>query len=118
MADGSTRQVFSAASTSGACCSLAWAPDGHRLAFETADPSGVETGIFALDIDQGQQVRLTAGEDRFPAWSPDGTWILFSRKVPPPFSGPPEDPPGDIWVVPAAGSRAPWLVTTGATADW
>lgn len=66
----------------------AWSPDGSRIAFvstrdrngqtcfETCAPNGE---IYVMDADASQQRRVTRSpaDDRAPAWSADGTRILF-----------------------------------------
>jgi hypothetical protein len=67
--------------------SLAWSPDGSRLLF-WGNPGGVEresnaereTDIYVIDADGSGLRRITdGGENRWPAWSPDGTRIAFVR---------------------------------------
>ena len=60
--------------------SLAWSPDGTRIAF-TADRAG-ERRIFVMDADGTGLVKLTdhpAGNGA-PAWSPDGRQIAFTSQ--------------------------------------
>jgi Tol biopolymer transport system component len=66
--------------------SVSLSPDGQRVAYDQASPSG-ELDIWILDMDQGTPSRFTfdPGPDFFPIWSPDGTRIVFSslRGAPP-----------------------------------
>lgn len=54
-----------------------WSPDGKSLAY-TSDRAG-DRDIWLHDIDSGQDRRLTAlrGDERAPAFSPDGSLIAF-----------------------------------------
>ncbi|NKB69287.1 MAG: hypothetical protein GKR89_19630 [Candidatus Latescibacteria bacterium] len=60
---------------------LSWAPDGTKIAcvFERT----FTTDVYAMDVEDGSVVRLTAHGDRandaLPQWSPDGTKIAFIR---------------------------------------
>jgi dipeptidyl aminopeptidase/acylaminoacyl peptidase len=66
----------------------AWSPDGRKLVFErviddsTCD-NFVECGeeLFTINVDGTGERRLTDNHtfDLFPAWSPDGSKIAFSR---------------------------------------
>lgn len=65
-----------------------WSPDGRHLAF-SAKPDDGEADIWVFDVEEALQdpigvvlVRLTdnEAEDENPAWSPDGTQILFESR--------------------------------------
>jgi dipeptidyl aminopeptidase/acylaminoacyl peptidase len=73
---------------------LAWAPDGKQLAFvsnrSTPDPDATyNTDIWVVSADNADrgahltQVTKNPGEDREPAWSPDGKWIAYSTRLDP-----------------------------------
>jgi dipeptidyl aminopeptidase/acylaminoacyl peptidase len=80
-------------------------PVGRRIAFGTESQVSVDDkgGIFVMDADGGNLVRLTDGFD--PRWSPDGEWLLFSRSN------------GDLWIVAAAGGE-PRLIGSYGAAAW
>jgi Tol biopolymer transport system component len=94
---------------------LSWSPDGREIAFGTQDlylslvhPDG--TGLRQINVDFG-----TAGVGGAfgPAWSPDGTRIVFSTFA--------NGQQGDMWNVAPDGS-APLMVTGttggGAFVNW
>lgn len=73
---------------------LAWSPDGRQLAFvsnrTTPDPDATyNTDIWVVaadNTDKGAhltEVTRSPGEDREPAWSPDGKWIAYSTRLDP-----------------------------------
>lgn len=64
---------------------LAVSPDGARIAFHDSSVSGGDgwdTDIYVMDADGTDLTRLTEypGRDAHPAWSPDGTRIVFERE--------------------------------------
>jgi len=54
-------------------------PDGTTVAFTGAPPGSTNVDIWTVGIDGTGLARLTtaAGQDQFPAWSPDGRTIVF-----------------------------------------
>jgi len=60
---------------------LAISPDGKQIAFERADSQNqVSRNLWLYDFDRGVTSRFTfgAGWDAAPAWSPDGSQIVFT----------------------------------------
>lgn len=57
--------------------SMCASPDGKYLVFQSDDGEG--TGLFRLDLDNGEKKRLTTGADVWTTFSPDGRWIVFTR---------------------------------------
>lgn len=66
-----------------------WSPDGSQFTFHTRrdypSPTGLQIEIYRMNADGSNPVRLTGPDnvfDAFPAWSPDGTKIVWSREFP------------------------------------
>jgi hypothetical protein len=59
--------------------SSSWSPDANRIAFSAIDKSG-ENDLYVWDFSRSELTQLTNDfyDDRDPAWSPDGTGIVFS----------------------------------------
>ena len=94
-----------------------WSDDGRRIAFLRSFGSGL--GIWVMDADGTNLARLTtapaepvdnSSEDWMPIWSPDGSTILFTRRIAGVTFG-------DVWQVPSSGGT-PALLFQNAVADW
>ena len=78
---GRTGELIRRVSDRGA--SPTWSPDGRSLAYSTsgagdfpnAHPGGSE--LWVIDIETGQQKKLSVDDALQPAWSPDGKWIAY-----------------------------------------
>ena len=63
----------------------AWSPrlaGPAKIAYKGADKTGNNPGLWLIDENGGEPVRLTTnGTDRRPVWSPDGQFIVFMREL-------------------------------------
>ncbi len=76
-ADGSGfRKITSGANNNGF---PAYSPDGNRIVYRTAGPDG--GGLRIMNMEDRSVTTLTTGYDTFPAWSPRGDLIAFTRKA-------------------------------------
>jgi WD40 repeat protein len=108
--------------------SPAWSPDGRRLAFASVrDRNGSRCGsdecwyageLYTAAADGSALTRLTAneGDDAAPAWSPDGSRILFTsdRNLP-------DGDSDEVYSVAADGGCLTWLtngVPASGSATW
>ena len=57
-----------------------WNPEGNSVAY-TTDADG-HSDVYVSTVDGGSPVRITAGdtEEFLGDWSPDGQWLVFSRR--------------------------------------
>lgn len=86
---------------------LAVSPDGRYLVL-SSDRAGT-FNLWRTDMNGGELVRLTDGEDVSPQFSPDGRWVVFQRGFP---TG------AKIWRVPIEGGDAvPLTQTRGQKPD-
>ncbi len=82
------------------------ADDGPAPAFKATE--GQATEGQATEGAEPQQITFGDGDDRAPAWSPDGRRIAFGRNR----SGRADYNLSDVWVVDADGAN-PWRLTQG-----
>jgi Tol biopolymer transport system component len=104
-ADGSgARQVSSLLSHDGSRPS--WSADGRRIAFAGARTPKDDLDIYLVDVESGKArpVGATGADEYEPAWSPDGSSILF-------YKG------GHVWGMDAKGRDAKRLTHTGTADD-
>lgn len=75
-----------------------WAPDGRRFVLAGKKATERFLGLYVFDRAGSNPRRITPDEweAQYPAWSPDGRQIAFTRAAPPNSF--------DIWVVNAPGS--------------
>jgi hypothetical protein len=53
----------------------AWSPDGRWLAFVTEDLDAAMRGLWAIDVEEGDEIYLGFGNK--PLWSPDNRWLVY-----------------------------------------
>jgi Tol biopolymer transport system component len=89
-----------------------WAPDGKRFVFNGKRGSDRYFNIYVADADGTGATRLTPDrwEAQYPAWSPDGRRIAFTRVVPPSTF--------DIYVMNADGTKLRQLTRSPAQENW
>jgi Tol biopolymer transport system component len=80
-----------------------WSPDGQWIVYAGVHP---EYGIWLVSADGRQRLQVIDGEARQPAWSSDGTRIVFVRQGE-------DSPASEIWVVDGDGTNLR-QVTRGA----
>ena len=103
---------------------FAWSPDGGRIAFQAVQDDNLD--IYVLDLDDDSEAPSLSGEitrlttdpafDEYPAWTPDGSTILYANMG---ATGPDESgysPTQEIWSVPATGGT-PTRLTDNLEAD-
>ena len=56
-----------------------YSPDGRKLVYRLWSPK--DKGLRILDLETRQTTVLTTDPDNVPGWSPDGTKIVFTRKL-------------------------------------
>ncbi len=90
-----------------------WSADGGWIAYSkgglsTSPGQEVDYDIYAVRSDGTSEIRLTRdpADDVWPAWSPDGTRIVFERV---------SNGPGDLWIMNADGSDAHQLTDTAVS---
>ncbi len=116
---GGTQPAVQAARTRGSARSLAWSPDGTRLAFSSGRGSHAFVGVFTVATGALVWLQPSLDTDDHPAWSRDGTRVAFIRRPPAGdrliFHPEREGPPWSIVVADAASGegREVWRAAPG-----
>lgn len=79
----------------------AFSPDGKKIAYHSCEHGSC--GVSVLDLATGKTAQLTKGDpdSRWPRWSPDGKWIVYTRLA---------KDGSDIWLMRPDGSGKRGLV--------
>jgi serine/threonine protein kinase len=90
----------------------AFSPDGENIAFRSERDGG---GIFVMGR-TGESVRRVTDSGFSPAWSPDGTRLVFATSMPDPFNR----SPSELWTVALATGEKRRLsdVVDGVQPSW
>lgn len=99
-----------------------WSPNGDRLLVTTIELLGSQVvyHLWLADLEDGALVNLsgrdTPVQDAWPAWSPAGEWIAFTRRA---LTGEYATPGQQLWRMRPDGSQAHLLRTEpAATFGW
>ena len=98
--------------------SLAWSPDGTRLAFVSDRPAHSIVGVYDVATKSIHWIAPGIDYDIDPIWSPDGRRIAFVRTASDPvvpFTSDREGTPWELWVADAATGqgRRIWRANEG-----
>jgi thiol-disulfide isomerase/thioredoxin len=77
---------------------LAWSPDGKQIALGGFDNDPF--GVWVLDVDARQAIRVLEGLYTMPAWSPDGTRLAFDHR---------SQGVREIWMIQIRHIQGQWL---------
>ncbi len=100
--------------------SVVWSPDGRSLLLTDVNRATLREGAQALthllrfDVAGAQLSDISQQEtvsDSWPAWSPDGQWVAFVRRI---FSNGQPERGNQIWLMRADGSEARALTQTNS----
>lgn len=89
--------------------SLAWSPDGSRIAFVSSRGDHNLVGVYDLPHKSITWLAPSVDRDRDPIWSPDGSKVAFVRvpaAAPGPFSSTRTAEPWSLWIAdPSTGAE-------------
>jgi Tol biopolymer transport system component len=89
-------------------------PNGKRIAFARVDPITFTSQVWTMKMNGSDQTNISkdsvVASESGPAWSEDGSRILFVRQGP---GGPPFGGAGSIWIRKANGPGTPRQLTQG-----
>lgn len=100
--------------------SVVWSPDGRSLLLTDINRATLREGAQALthllrfDVATAQLSDISQAEtvsDSWPAWSPDGQWVAFVRRI---FSNGQPERGNQLWLMRADGSEARALTQTNS----
>ena len=89
---------------------LALSPDGRRIALTQLTDLGTDIWIKQLPTGPVSRLTLHPGEDRSPAWTPDGRTITFLSDRPTSTDTTRPANPFNVWEQPADGTGEPRLL--------
>jgi Tol biopolymer transport system component len=99
-----------------------WAPDGERLLVSTMELLGTQVvhHLLLVELESGELVNLSGRDapvqDTWPAWSPSGDWIAFTRRA---LTGEHATLGQQLWQMRSDGSQTHLLlVEPAATFGW
>jgi Tol biopolymer transport system component len=76
-------------------------PDGKRIAYIVFDYAQYEKAgmysVWTMDVDGGSRTQVTLGGEYALAWTPDGKWIAFEKRI--------KDMEFDLYKIPADGGE-------------
>jgi len=76
-------------------------PDGKRIAYIVFDYAQYEKAgmysVWTMDVDGGSRTQVTQGGEYALAWTPDGKWIAFEKRI--------KDMEFDLYKIPADGGE-------------
>jgi TolB protein len=84
-------------------------PDGARVAFVSFASGHADVWVQNLDGSGLRQLTNDPASKTWPAWSPDGNWIVYGSN---------RDGEAGTWRVPAAGGQAEKLFSGFFRGDW
>lgn len=97
-----------------------WSPDGRRIAVVGKPPEGIGK-IWLLDPNGSSAVEIEGSEGRqhgAPLWSPDGSYLAYSRLAPSSAGGVLGESTWELWVARGDGTDARRLPIDGFAEAW
>ncbi len=83
----------------------ALSPDGKELAFQTDREGDDEIYIWNFEEENLRQITFNDVDERFPSWSPDGKWLVYSSATNSPQNH-------DLYIIKADGTERRALIAS------